>query len=210
MLLKLAMRQNRRVFSVLVLAASMVAASVWSLWFAHLLGARLSRLSDYVLVTSFNMVFALIARVFFVSFMLNSLLQDITKDAVPEARPTQALPGASPTPAPPAVEILGRRFRSGDLWRLAAEQHYVSVGTQDGKSVLLRGNMSDAVAVLPPDLGVQVHRSHWVARAAISTVKRSSKGWRVVLLNGIDVPVARPRQSDVAQWIETTDSTKAP
>ncbi len=182
------------------LAMAVVGASVWGIWFGVFLGAHVPTLGDYLLITGFNMTFALLAEVVLVSFLLGRILDDLGIDgqSQPVARAT-----ASPPPAPLTVEVLGRQFLRHELLLLAAEEHYVSVTTSDGKSVLLRGNLSDAVVDLPETLGFRVHRSTWVARQAVAQLQKSSKGWRLQLRSGAEVSVARSRQADVAVWVES-------
>lgn len=199
-------RLGRVVRSFAVLAVAVIGASVWGLWFGVLLGATPPHLVDYILVFSFNLTFALLGEIVLVSFLLGRILDDLgvspktAASAVPEA--VAAVPAQLPPPQ--TIEVLGRRFLLGELWALTAEEHYVSVGILDGKTVLLRGTMSDAVAALPETLGVRVHRSHWVSRQAVAALVRSSKGWRVQLGCGAEVPVARSRQADLVHWLNTS------
>jgi DNA-binding LytR/AlgR family response regulator len=86
---------------------------------------------------------------------------------------------------------------------LKAEEHYVAVTLREGRSLLLRGRLADAIAQLPLDQGMQVHRSHWVARAALAQVFRAQTGWRLRLDSGLEVPIARNRSADVRAWVET-------
>jgi hypothetical protein len=48
--------------------------------------------------------------------------------------------------------------------------------------------------------GMQVHRSHWVAHAALTGLWRAREGWRLRLQGGQEVPVARNRATAVKDW----------
>lgn len=73
---------------------------------------------------------------------------------------------------------------------LAMEDHYVRVYTDRGDAlVLLR--LRDAIDELDGADGMQVHRSYWVARNAVEEVKREGRRARLLLKNGVEVPVSR-------------------
>ncbi len=82
------------------------------------------------------------------------------------------------------------RKLNGKLLCLHMQDHYVSVYCSSGTDLLLL-RLRDAIDEADGVEGLQVHRSWWVARSAISHVRR--EGPRVVLRleNGIDVPVSR-------------------
>nr|QQZ51292.1 LytTR family transcriptional regulator DNA-binding domain-containing protein [Phenylobacterium glaciei] len=69
------------------------------------------------------------------------------------------------------------------------EDHYVRVHTAV-RSELILMRLSDAVARTGRE-GLQVHRSWWVARDAVTEVIRDGRNLRLKLLNGLEVPVAR-------------------
>lgn len=80
--------------------------------------------------------------------------------------------------------------RRGALLALSAEDHYVRVITSVGEAlVLLR--LGDAIREAGAVPGLQVHRSHWVARGAVRAVRRSGDGAVVTLTAGQEVPVSR-------------------
>lgn len=81
-----------------------------------------------------------------------------------------------------------------DLWgrliRLSSNDHYVEVCTDQGcQSILMR--FSDALAELDGVDGLQVHRSHWVARHAILRTAREGGRVFLELADGSRVPVSR-------------------
>jgi DNA-binding LytR/AlgR family response regulator len=101
-------------------------------------------------------------------------------------------PAIPATPAPRPATILDRLplDRRGALLALSAEDHYVRVATRSGDTlVLLR--LSDAMRETGDLPGLQVHRSHWVARNAVRAVRRSGDGAILTLVTGREVPVSR-------------------
>ncbi len=78
-----------------------------------------------------------------------------------------------------------------DVLCLRTEDHYLRVYTSLGDDLILM-RMSDAEAELAGWDGMRVHRSWWVARAAIVCSERDSGGKLVLgLSNGLEVPVSR-------------------
>lgn len=86
--------------------------------------------------------------------------------------------------------------KRGDLLRLEAQGHYLRVVTSLGEELILM-RLKDALALLPPGLGLQVHRSHWVASSAVLQVKQVAKKLVVSCEGGINIPVSRARQAEV-------------
>lgn len=116
----------------------------------------------------------------------------------PAARTVEA---AAPAPldffrrVPPA---LGR-----DLLALEMEDHYLRIHTVLGSDLILL-RLRDALAELGPARGRQVHRSWWVAESAVASVERSNGRLRLVLRNGLRVPVSKSFREQVkdAGWLE--------
>ena len=92
----------------------------------------------------------------------------------------------------PVIRFLERipPARSEDLIALEMEDHYLRVHTRHGSQLILL-RMRDAVAELEGIAGEQVHRSWWVARHALATVKRDGRKLRLQLDGGLEAPVAR-------------------
>ncbi|WP_299868497.1 LytTR family DNA-binding domain-containing protein [uncultured Roseobacter sp.] len=101
-------------------------------------------------------------------------------------------PDATPIAAAPEPMLLRRLpgARRGRLIRLAAQDHYVEVITDQGRS-LVGMRFKDAIEETGAETGVQVHRSHWVARAAV-VARRNVDGRAVLeLTDGSLVPLGR-------------------
>jgi hypothetical protein len=116
----------------------------------------------------------------------------------PELAPPRdsALAPDTAAPPPPAAPLPPRiASRLGDLpcievLRLSARDHYVDVVTRCAtKPLLLR--LSDAMTEVEGIPGAQVHRSHWVARAAVVQARRDGGRIVLVLVDGTVVPVSR-------------------
>lgn len=120
-------------------------------------------------------------------------------EAAPEPQPTPALSIESAVAPAPAALPLPPGF--GPLLALKAEDHYLRAFAP-GREEMFLMRLRDAVAMLPDDAGVQVHRSWWVAKDAVSSVARDGRSAVLTLSNGTEVPVARDRLAAVkaAGW----------
>ena len=97
--------------------------------------------------------------------------------------------GEAATPAAPLLARLPEPKR-GALRHLRMQDHYVEVHTERGmEMVLLR--FRDALREVEGAEGMQVHRSHWVARAAVAGVERHGGRVSLRLVDGARVPVSR-------------------
>ena len=96
--------------------------------------------------------------------------------------------GEAKTSARPDPEFLQRapNLAVDAVLALHAEEHYVRVYTADGAE-LIHYRFGDAVDEMPAELGLQVHRSWWVADSAVSSAKRGARRWQLEL--GIDTAV---------------------
>ncbi|MBP2295626.1 LytTR family DNA-binding domain-containing protein [Azospirillum rugosum] len=122
----------------------------------------------------------------------------------PQASP-QMSPQASPRSEPAFFARLPAKL-GRDLLALEMEDHYVRVHTAEGSDLILM-RLRDAIAELSGLDGRQVHRSYWVAAAAVSGVERKPDGkLTLVLRNELRVPVSRSYAANVraAGWAEKT------
>ena len=113
---------------------------------------------------------------------------------------------ASPAPKP-AEEVAERRAadaerpprfvaklphaKRGPVWAVTAEQHYLRIYTTRGDDLVLM-RFSDALDELRIYEGLQIHRSHWVAGAAVKGLVTEGARLFVLLKNGVKLPVSRP------------------
>jgi hypothetical protein len=77
----------------------------------------------------------------------------------------------------------------GPLVRIEAQDHYLNVVTQKGSALILM-RLGDAIAELD-GLGLQIHRSHWVAVQGVSKPRRAKGRDVLVMVDGAEVPVSR-------------------
>ena len=82
-------------------------------------------------------------------------------------------------------------YSRAELLHLRMQDHYVEVHTSTGRELLLL-RFRDALREVEEVNGLQVHRSHWVARNAVAGVERRGGGrFALRLVNGTSVPVSR-------------------
>jgi len=89
-----------------------------------------------------------------------------------------------------------------DLLCLTMEDHYLRIHTPLGSDLILM-RMRDAVAELD-GLGLQVHRSHWVADSAVQGHERRDGRVILKLRTGLEIPVSKgglPAVRD-AGWLD--------
>ncbi len=101
-------------------------------------------------------------------------------------QPTHAVPLRQ---HPALVERLKPENR-GSLLHVSVQDHYVIVQTSRGREMILM-RLSDARKETDPVDGLQVHRSHWVAKAHVREVLRQNGKRVVVLADGVEIPVSR-------------------
>ncbi len=115
--------------------------------------------------------------------------------------PAVAQPAAEPAPAgaaaPPGLE----RLRDQVLC-LQMEDHYVRAHLAQ-RSELVLATLDQAIGAMGLAEGAQVHRSWWVARAAVREAEQSGRNLTLVLTNGLRAPVARNRVAELRAkgWI---------
>jgi DNA-binding LytR/AlgR family response regulator len=108
--------------------------------------------------------------------------------------PAPALPatGEDAIPAAFPSALLGRLPPGigSDVIALETEDHYLRVHALGGSALILM-RMADAVALLDPRLGAQVHRRWWVAQEAVVGVRTEGQKLSLRLVDETLVPVGR-------------------
>ncbi|MEA1013289.1 LytTR family DNA-binding domain-containing protein [Sphingosinicella sp. LY1275] len=107
---------------------------------------------------------------------LASTLPESRNEAVP------AFPSALLNRLPPEI--------GSDILALETEDHYLRVHALGGSALILM-RMADAVALLDPRLGAQVHRRWWVAEAAVESTRTEGQKLSLCLIDKSLVPVGR-------------------
>ncbi|PWK61186.1 LytTR family DNA-binding domain-containing protein [Roseicyclus mahoneyensis] len=122
-----------------------------------------------------------LAAIFAVAVIATLLLQV-------QAESGPATQNASDAPPPLLDRVpLDRR---GALVALSVEDHYVRIRTTRGETMLLM-RLGDAIREAAPTPGLQVHRSHWVALAAVRAVRRDGDRAILEMTVGGDIPASR-------------------
>jgi hypothetical protein len=134
-------------------------------------GPRLAAFPEY-LATSFGMTVA-----------MSALSWAVFRDR--PSRPTAEAPAT-----PRFLERLPPSLKGASLWAVEAEDHYVRVHTDRGSPLILL-RLADAVAELEGIEGARVHRSWWVAKAAVEDATRRGAAVELKLKNGAVAPVSR-------------------
>jgi len=92
--------------------------------------------------------------------------------------------------APALLKRLPVHLQNAALYAISAEDHYVRVHTSKGDTIILM-RLSDAIHETAPVEGLQIHRSWWVAKAAVSHIKSMGRTAEVTLENNVKAPVSR-------------------
>lgn len=99
-------------------------------------------------------------------------------------------------------ERLPFKFRHADIHALEAEDHYLRVHTSAGDTLILM-RLYDAIRELDGIEGSQTHRSWWVAKGAVTDIRRSDGRVMLTLKGGFNAPVSRSYQKALKQdgWL---------
>ncbi|HLL58657.1 MAG TPA: LytTR family DNA-binding domain-containing protein [Allosphingosinicella sp.] len=108
------------------------------------------------------------------------------------AAPPFQEPGAEAVPAAFPAALLSRLPPEigSDIIALETEDHYLRIHAAGGSALILM-RMADAVALLDPRLGAQVHRRWWVAEAAVAGMQTEGQKLSLCLIDNTLVPVGR-------------------
>ncbi|MGR7994260.1 LytTR family DNA-binding domain-containing protein [Xanthobacter sp. ZOL 2024] len=126
--------------------------------------------------------------------------------APPPPDTERPMPGDA-EPSPLASALLARLppATRGPMVAVEMEDHYARIHTDRGSAlVLLR--LTDAIAECAPTPGRQIHRSWWVADAAILGLERTGRAARVRLTNGLSAPVSQRYLRDVELFLAERDA----
>ena len=99
---------------------------------------------------------------------------------------------------PAFLARLPHRLRNAAIIAVQGEDHYVRVHTSRGQHLLLM-RLSDALTELGGLDGGQTHRSWWVAKSAVTGVRRGNGRASLTLSNGVEAPVSRR----FSPWLRT-------
>lgn len=126
-------------------------------------------------------------------------------EAVPEVEMADEVE-AEETPAQSDPQTgLHERLPVGfpDIIALSVEDHYTRVHAATRSEMVLMP-LSEAIGLMPPSQGKQVHRSWWTARDAVEGHKREGRDIKLTLTNGLEVPVSRAQVKTLREdgWLD--------
>jgi hypothetical protein len=101
--------------------------------------------------------------------------------------PVPAVPAATPATL---VARLPGKLKAAAILALQSEDHYVRVHTDAGSDLVLM-RLSDAIDGMGDTPGARTHRSWWVSKSALKSVKRDNGRLALLLANDLEVPVSR-------------------
>lgn len=127
-----------------------------------------------------------------VTYAMKITVRTTDSAGAPDRASVVAEPESEPIPAafPPALLSRLPPGIGSDIIALETEDHYLRVHTVEGSALILM-RMADAVALLDPRLGAQVHRRWWVAQAAVVDVRTEGQKLSLCLIDKSLVPVGR-------------------
>ncbi len=128
---------------------------------------------------------AMLATVAAIAVIVSLLLSLAARQVAPAAQ----APDPGPDVPPPLLARLPLE-RRGPLVALSVEDHYVRVRTARGEAMVLM-RLADAMRETGGTPGIQVHRSHWVARDAVAAARREGDRAILTMTAGGDIPVSR-------------------
>lgn len=126
----------------------------------------------------------------------------------PLAAPEAPGPAADAAPLHARLPALVARLPAavrGTVLCLEMEDHYVRVHTARGSALLLL-RLGDAIEETRPLSGRQVHRSWWIADAAVETFERRGRVGQLRLSNGQRVPVSQRYLREVQSAFAKTEA----
>ncbi len=157
----------------------------------------------YAFGTAIGMAVFMVVDLF--RFALNRNTQEVTDVVTNSVAEDSQVPLSAPeakTAKTSEIRLLKRvpPELNGALIRICAQDHFVQIYTEKGMHSI-RMRFRDALAELPDDLGVLVHRSHWVAADQIDKTFKKDRKLFVRLKDGAEAPVGRNGETALGKLI---------
>ena len=95
---------------------------------------------------------------------------------------------------------------------LQAEDHYVRIHTDKGSDLILM-RLADATAQMGSIPGARTHRSWWVSKSAVKSVRRDNGRVALILTNDTEVPIAAATPPSCARrdgWTHQSRASQLP
>ena len=127
-----------------------------------------------------------LGNIFVIAFIIAGLFHAVN-------RPREAT-----TALPPSILDRLPYEKRGRLMALSVEDHYVRIMTSKGADVVLL-RLPDTMRETGDELGLQVHRSHWVALFAVKSTRRDGDRAILTLTTGEPPPVSRRYMPDIKE-----------
>lgn len=130
----------------------------------------------------------------FVFYVATITIVVVAISAILRARRTTI--AAAPLPAPaaagpsPLAARLPPKLKDAAILALQGEDHYVRIHTDKGSDLILM-RLADAIDAMGTTPGARTHRSWWVAKSAVQSVRRDNGRTALVLTNTTEAPVSR-------------------
>ena len=124
--------------------------------------------------------------------------------AIVHRRAHRVPPTADASIAPPNGPLARSGIDSHTVLAIRSEDHYCRVVLSGGRERLILCRLADAIAELAGIDGARVHRSAWVAEAAIVAARRADRTWRLKLSEGGEVPVSGSFRAEARKrgWLD--------
>lgn len=127
----------------------------------------------------FGLVWVIAAAMTAVGFMIERTVLAPVSEPVPGASPEETFLSRLPV-----------KYRTAKLYAVSSEDHYLRVHTSHGEELILM-RLADAMRELAGADGLQVHRSWWVAKGAVTDTRKQGGKLSLVLASGKEAPVSR-------------------
>jgi DNA-binding LytR/AlgR family response regulator len=195
------------VFAVLgnILLAPLVKSMFWRMMIGAVLAAipigAITQLIEYLWFGGVPTIGGLIADVALavplciifcvISYLAMSSSAELPGKPTPQEQPLPPAPVAKASEIAPAPLLARLKPENrGTLQHISVEDHYTLVKTSRGRELILL-RFSDAMKEIGATPGLQVHRSHWVARDFVDVVNRDNGKLTIKLKDGTPIPVSR-------------------
>lgn len=153
-------------------------------------------------------IFAILTVFYFV--MIEILMQLVLWLFLPRMLAQLRRDPADPDPPVAGTDVVragGHEIAATSVLHIEAQGNYVRIVTDAGQYDV-PGPFAALLGQMPHDLGLRVHRSHWVARRAVTGHRRKARELVLTLSYGGKANVALPRQTEIMDWLDRTRNTE--